>query len=147
MFYYYHYHYHCYLNCYYYKFENRGWYCRDFFPWVTMVGKKVETDSTPLLTQSVCRKPPPYGTTTDPGDEREGCDVIRTGRARFSRPAQTLTGHVESRLFGIIHIRFYQYSFRAWRGLHVHVLSSSFVFWLIRGFKALFALVSVDWLK
>lgn len=78
-----------------------------------MVGKKVETDSTLLLTQSVCRKPPPYGTTTDPGDERGGCDVIRTGRARFSRSAQTLTSHVESRLFGIIHIRFYQYAFRA----------------------------------
>lgn len=24
----YYYRYHCYLNCYYYKFENRGWYCR-----------------------------------------------------------------------------------------------------------------------
>ena len=51
-----------------------------------MFSKKVETDSTPLFTQSVCRKPPPYGTTTDPGDERGGCDVIRTGRARFSDP-------------------------------------------------------------
>ena len=128
MFYYYQYHYHCYLNCYYYKFENRGMVLSRF----CSLSHNVQQESRNRFNSSVysvCAPQTtsiwdyhrPWGRTWRlRRDTDQSRSLLKTGADPYRSCGKQAFWHYSHKILSIL--------FPSLTRAHVHVLSSSFVF-------------------